>query len=244
MLVCLAFFAGLVRGYSGFGFAMLLSLGLLLRYSPAEAVPVALMLDVAASFSLWPSAIKAFHRPIGMRLIGGMLLAIPLGTAMLSHVPALWMTPLVGLFCLIGGVLVLWRPVVSAGPASSHMALPAGVLSGLAMSLASSGGPPLILYLLRSGLDPIRLRAVAVVFFAVTSTVSLLGFWLFDALHHSHASLALTLLLPALLGNLAGQWLCRRWPPVSLRWAVGGLLVVMSSIVLCSGLWKLYWYGG
>jgi len=42
MFTFIAFAAGLVRGYSGFGFAMLMALGLMLRLPPAEAVPVAL----------------------------------------------------------------------------------------------------------------------------------------------------------------------------------------------------------
>ncbi len=63
MFTLLAFAAGLVRGYSGFGFAMLLALGLLTRLTPAQVVPVALMLDLACSVSLWPAALRNFHVP-------------------------------------------------------------------------------------------------------------------------------------------------------------------------------------
>ena len=97
MFALLAFAAGLVRGYSGFGFAMLLALGLLTRLSPAQVVPVALMLDLACSVSLWPGALRSFHVPIGSRLIVGMLLAVPLGAGLLSVVPGAWMTPVIAL---------------------------------------------------------------------------------------------------------------------------------------------------
>ncbi len=64
MFALLAFAAGLVRGYSGFGFAMLLALGLLTRLSPAQVVPVALMLDLACSVSLWPGALRSSMCPL------------------------------------------------------------------------------------------------------------------------------------------------------------------------------------
>ena len=79
MVTFIAFAAGLVGGYSGFGFAMLMALGLVLRLPPAEAVPVALILDVAWSVPLWPSALRVVHGRVLGRLLAGMLLAVPLG---------------------------------------------------------------------------------------------------------------------------------------------------------------------
>ena len=60
MFTFIAFAAGLVRGYSGFGFAMLMALGLMLRLPPAEAVPVALILDV-------PGLLRMSPQPQGAR---------------------------------------------------------------------------------------------------------------------------------------------------------------------------------
>lgn len=58
MLMLLAAFAGLVRGYSGFGFAMILALGLLSVRSPADVIPVVLLLDLLCSAGLWPRALR------------------------------------------------------------------------------------------------------------------------------------------------------------------------------------------
>ncbi|WP_028241778.1 sulfite exporter TauE/SafE family protein [Stutzerimonas azotifigens] len=240
MFTLLAFAAGLVRGYSGFGFSMLLALGLLTRLTPAQVVPVALMLDLACSVSLWPAALRNFHVPIGSRLILGMLAAVPLGALLLSVVPAEWMAPVIALFCLLGGLTVLWRPpaVSTAGP-DGRGALPAGLASGLAMTMASAGGPPLILYLLRTGLDAARLRATAILFFVASSACSLLGLWALDVLGREHLALALSLLLPAVLGNLAGQFLHRRWQPLPMQVVVGVLLVAFSAASLVNGVMRL-----
>lgn len=233
MFLWMAFAAGLVRGYSGFGFAMLLALGLLTRLPPSQVVPVALMLDLACSITLWPAALRNFHVPVGTRLISGMLLAVPLGAWLLRLIPAAWMTPIIALLCLLGGLLVLYKPpAVPMGHTNTNGALPAGLASGLAMTMASAGGPPLILYLLRSGLSAAHLRGTAILFFVASSGCSLLGLWLFDIVGREHVMLAVSLLLPALMGNLAGQVLHRYWQPFPMRWVVGVILVLTSAAML------------
>lgn len=234
MFMFFAFAAGVVRGYSGFGFAMILTLGLLASLAPAQVIPVVLMLDLVCSVSLWPGALKTFHPRIGGQLIVGMLLAVPLGALALARLPEQWMAPVAAGLCLLGGVLVLARPAVSRLLAS-RWALPAGLASGLATAMASAGGPPLVVYLLRSGLPPARVRGTAIVFFAASSASALLSLWCLQALNHDQLSLAATLLLPALAGNLLGQWLFRR-KPLSLQRVIGVLLVLLSAATLLNSL--------
>jgi len=236
MFTFIAFAAGLVRGYSGFGFAMLMALGLMLRLPPAEAVPVALILDVACSVTLWPAALRAVHGRVLGRLLMGMLLAVPLGAWLLLWLPARIMAPLVAVLCLCGGVLVLWRPSI-ATPVGQGMAWLAGLASGLATTLASAGGPPLMIYLLRSGLDARQLRGTAVLFFLASSGAALIGLGVAGVLSGALWRLALELALPALAGNLLGQWLHPRWQPLSLRVLVGGLLVLLSVGSLLRAFW-------
>ena len=48
------FIAGVIRGYSGFGFAMVAVTSISLVISPARVVPLVLILEVMASISLVP----------------------------------------------------------------------------------------------------------------------------------------------------------------------------------------------
>lgn len=241
MFMLLAAFAGLVRGYSGFGFAMILALGLLSARPPVEVIPVVLLLDLLCSASLWSRALREMHGRLMVRLAAGMWVAVPLGVLGLSWVSGEWLAPAIALLCLIGAVLVLRQPqalIVAAEP-SLPAAFWAGLGSGLATALASAGGPPLMLYLLRCGLQPRVLRATAIVFFAASSATALLGMGVFGLLGTAHLHLAATLLLPALAGNLLGQWLQPRWQPFSLHRLVGVLLVALSALSLCNSLLKL-----
>jgi uncharacterized membrane protein YfcA len=237
MFIFLAFAAGVVRGYSGFGFAMMLTLGLLLSRSAAQVVPVVLLLDLVCSISLWPGALKTFHPGVGMRLIIGMLLAVPLGALALARLPEQWMAPVAAGVCLLGGVLVLIGPVAVEGQRvlPTFWALPAGLASGLATAMASAGGPPLVVYLLRSGLSAACVRGTAIVFFAVSSACALVTLALLQAMTGEQLSLAVSLLLPALAGNVLGQWLFRR-KPLSLQRLIGGLLVLLSAATLLGSL--------
>lgn len=237
MFMFLAFIAGAVRGYSGFGFAMILTLGLLSSLAPAQVIPVVLMLDLVCSISLWPGALKTFHAGVGGRLIAGMLLAVPLGALALARLPPAWMAPVAAGLCLLGGVLVLIKPAVREAPRvlSNRWALPAGLASGLATAMASAGGPPLVVYLLRSGLSTVSVRGTAIAFFAVSSAAALVSVWLLGALTREHVTLAISLLLPSLAGNLLGQWLFRR-KPMSLQRVIGVLLVLLSAATLLNSL--------
>lgn len=228
MLLILAFIAGLLRGYSGFGFSMVLALGLLTVTPPALAIPVVLLLDLLCSVSLWRGAGKTFHRGIGGRLLVGMLLAVPMGSLVLARVPEQWMAPLVALLCLLGGVLVLVRqPMPGGRPLTTRWALPAGLVSGLVTAMASAGGPPVVVYLLRSGLPAASVRGTAIVFFAVSDVLALASLWWLQVLSLEHLHLAASLLLPALAGNVAGQLLFRR-KPMALHGVVGTVLVGLA----------------
>lgn len=234
MLLLLAAFAGLVRGYSGFGFAMIMALGMLGSRAPTDVIPTVLLLDLVGSASLWRRALRDSHRRLTLRLVGGLSLALPVGVLALAWVPAAWLAPCIALVCLAGGVMVLRQSPEPFEDACTPLrpAFWVGLGAGLATVLASAGGPPLMLYLLRCGLTPRALRATAIMFFAVSSALALVLMGLSGVMGREHLQLAASLLLPAMAGNLLGQWLQPRWQPVSLHRLVGLLLVVFSAVVL------------
>lgn len=238
MLMLLAAFAGLIRGYSGFGFAMILALGLLAVRPPAEVIPVVLLLDLLCSASLWRRALHDGHDALAARLVTGMVVAVPLGVLAFSWLPGDWLGPLIALLCLVGGTLTLVLPqgAPAAHGQSVRPAFWVGLGAGLATTLASAGGPPLMLYLLRCGLSPLALRATAILFFAASSGVALLGMLVAGLVGIHHLQLAAVLLGPALAGNLLGQWLQPRWQPFSLHRLVGVLLVLLSGLSLWASL--------
>ncbi|WP_280338176.1 sulfite exporter TauE/SafE family protein [Salinicola acroporae] len=107
--ITLACFAGLVRGYCGFGFAMLMALGLMLFLPPLEAVPLALLLDLITSIGLWRRACRLADWPRLRRLLLGMLAATVVGVSLITSIPASPMRISIALLALAGALALLWR---------------------------------------------------------------------------------------------------------------------------------------
>jgi len=226
----LALLAGVVRGFSGFGYAVIVVLGLNLLLAPQAALATAILLDLACCLGLLREAAVQCHRPLLGRLSLGMLLALPVGLWAVSWLPPGVLSPLVGGVSLLGGVLLLvdW-PL----PQLAHrFSITAGLASGLAMTTASAGGPPLMLYLLNQPLPAAVQRATAILFFALCSAAVLLGLALGGLVTSSVLQMAAWMWLPSLLGNQLGQWLFQRYQPRGLRRWVAPLLVLMSLWVL------------
>ncbi|WP_280564456.1 sulfite exporter TauE/SafE family protein [Chromohalobacter sp. 48-RD10] len=231
----LALLAGMVRGYCGFGFAMLMALGLMLFMAPIQAVPLALALDLVASMGLWRRALRHADWPCLRYLLLGMAVTTLIGVWLLASVPAWPMRIVVALLAMGGAVALLCQRDAASAAHTTHLpgvTLGAGGASGLCMTLASAGGPPLMLYLLYRRMPPLAMRATAIVFFAASSSASLLGLGLAGALHIGTWHWAAWLLFPALLGNVLGQWRFERAPPRSLKTSVAPLLIGLSLWVL------------
>ncbi|QEL12684.1 sulfite exporter TauE/SafE family protein [Kushneria phosphatilytica] len=237
--MAIALLAGVTRGYCGFGFAMLVALGLSGFMAPVEAVPVALLLDLLAAAGLLQVAARHAHRRVLGRLVLGMLLAVGLGVWLLSRMPAAPMRMVIALLSLSGGMALLCRvgrrdvvPEEGRSATAGRWAIWAGGVSGLAMSMASAGGPPLMLYLLSTRLSTAQLRGTAIVFFAICSSCSLLGLGLSGVLGAGSLVWVGWLIVPAWLGNAFGQWLFHRAGPISLRYTVAPLLILLSLWML------------
>ena len=88
----IVFAAGMVRGFSGFGFSALCVAGLSLFVPPAQVVPPIFVLEVLASVTLLRGALKDADWPWLSWLALGNALFIPLGVALLAFVPCLLYT--------------------------------------------------------------------------------------------------------------------------------------------------------
>jgi len=235
----LALLAGGVRGYTGFGFAMTLALGLLWLLPPLQVIVVVLMLDILGALGLARRAWKAADRTLLARLVPAMFGMSLLGTLVMTSLPYHAAKLLISGLCLIGAVATFLPTglISRSRRRDKAMAVPAGAASGLAMAVASAGGPPLMLYLMHTTLDATQARATAIVFFIAASSTALFGYSFNGAVPLS-AFIMIGVLLPAaLMGAWLGQYCFHRFPPVSYRKSVSPLLIVMALWILVSELW-------
>ena len=189
--------AGLMRGYAGFGTAVLLAPIYSVLWGPRAGVPVMLMMELVVSLQLLPRAFKDADTRVMLPIGGAAALATPLGAVVLLTADPEILRRFIGGFVLVFGMLLLsgWR-YHGSRPLGLNLAV--GLSSGLLKGATGMSGPPVILYLLAGPEEAKRHRANLILFFALIAVVSILGPLWFGMI--TAAVLAkLLLLLPVLM---------------------------------------------
>ena len=165
--------AGVMRGYSGFGTAVILAPVYSLLWGPRAGVPVMLLMELMVSLQLLPSAMKEADRRVVLPLGGAATLATPLGAWILFTVDGEVLRRFIGGFVLVFGMLLMsgWR-YHGSRPLGLNIAI--GTLAGLLKGSTGMSGPPVILYLLAGLEEAKRHRANLIMFFATIAIVSVI----------------------------------------------------------------------
>ena len=229
------FIAGIIRGYSGFGFAMVAVTSMSLVLLPAQVVPVVLILEVLASFRLIPQVWRKIDWYSLRWLLTGSFFAIPLGVYFLATIPAEPMRIFISILVLIAAVLLLsgwaWRRM----PARP-LILTTGVACGLLNGAAAIGGPPVILFYLSSPAGVAVSRASIIAYFLGIDVISLVMASIQGLTTIETFRLTLIALLPLLLGITLGSRMFKNVNEKAFRKHVLILLIVLAMIGLTKGL--------
>lgn len=229
--------AGVVRGYSGFGFSALVVAGLSPFVPPGPLVVAVLTLEMLASARL-VGASSGMSDPAWQRaLLIGNFLFVPVGVAALVWLPPNELRWIVGAAMLLGAVSL--RITVNHGmPSTWGLRALAGAGSGLLNGLAASGGIVAALLMAATRPPPSILRATMIVFLLWISAYALLwsglmslvkgsSLWGFDALRW------ILILAPAMwIGMRIGTRAFDRASPQSQRVTVLNILIVTSGVGL------------
>ena len=236
--LAMVFLAAIVRGFTGFGFSIAAVPLLSLITTPAQAVPVVLLLQALVSLSGLRAALRVCDWRSLRVLALGALVATPLGAIGLARLPA---APVrVGIAAIVlAAVLVLGRGVRMRVAPRFARVLPFGLLSGLCNGLVGMPGPPVIAFYLASPVETGVARASMIVFFLLTALLALVPLGWFGMVGTA-ALLQAGLGAPLVwLGSLLGARLYRASPerhyrPVALVLlsVTAGLAVVRAAVAL------------
>ena len=211
-LICaaVACIAGTVRGFAGFGAAMIMTPVFSALYGPAVGVPLCLLLEIVVVLPLLPSVVRLVDwRRIGLLLVAAVV-GVPVGNLVLTRVapePMRWVISGI----VLGAVVLLasgWR---FAGRPRTATTLAAGVSSGFLNGLAGMAGPPIAFYYLAGDETVTRVRANLTTYFVFVDLVALTMFALRGLVDGSTGVQALFLTPAVVLGGLLGGRLFR-WP--------------------------------
>jgi len=163
-----ALVAGLARGFSGFGAAMIFVPIAALAVGPQRAAPLMLLVDMLGIVALTPAAwAEGDRREVGWLAIG-LGLGMPLGVAaLLTYEPltlrwAISLSILAMLALLISG----WR---FAAQPPRPVTIGVGMLGGVLAGVAMIPGPPGLAYLLGRQTEARRIRADFALYLAASA---------------------------------------------------------------------------
>lgn len=182
--------AGLVRGFTGFGSALIYMPLVSAVYSPQIAAATLLLID---SISSLPVSIRAIPqcnwREVTPVTIAGAA-ALPFGVAILVYLDPLllrWLIAVLVLVALAAGWRYHGKPTIAASAG-------VGVLAGVGAGAAQIGAPPLLIYWLGGQNSAATVRANIMVYFIMQGALSMIAY-LYSALLTAQA-----IVLSVLLG--------------------------------------------
>jgi uncharacterized protein len=233
--IACVFGAAIVRGFSGFGFSLLVITALSLVLPPVEVIASVLMMEIAASLHLMPGIWRDIHwRSLGFLTLG-QIIATPFGVWALASIPAGPMKLALAVFVLITVALLASGFALKRMP-SDTATTATGAASGLLNGAFGIGGPPVVLFFLSSPAGAAAGRASLIAYFFGTDVIAL-GWQAWAGLVTLDHVVKAALFLPALI---AGIWLGARGfkgvDPLRFRQAVLALLGAMALLIGVQGL--------
>lgn len=203
-----ALLAGIVRGFAGFGTAMIYLPFAGQVLSPFAALTTLIVKDLTAPLMHVPSAVRDGQPGVLFWLIAGAVCSVPIGVWVLSQVAAdvfRWGVSLVTLTMLVALISGLrYRGAITPG-----IGLSAGAAGGFLAGSVGLPGPPVILLYMSSTLPVSVIRATLTLYLILADVLLLAVFEWNGVLVRSALLLGAAMILPYLLGNWLGAALFR-----------------------------------
>jgi uncharacterized membrane protein YfcA len=170
-----AVLGGLVRGFSGFGAAMVMMPVLIAVLGPLAAVPTLSVMDSILTMPMAVRAARHCHwRPV-IALVVGSMVAIPLGIWALIILDPMLIRWIVSGFVLLAVILLAsgWR---YSKPVSLPSTAIIGGAAGFCGGLISLAGPIIVIFWLAGQINASRTRNNILTYFGFTGIISFLAY--------------------------------------------------------------------
>lgn len=231
LTVCAAFLAGSVRGFAGFGSALVLAPVLALAYGPTVAVPVMSVLQVPILYQVT----KIAMRETDWRRTGPMaataLVSIPLGAAVLKSLDPQVLR--IGISIIVLGLAAVMA--VGGLPRVGRTRtrdIVAATTAGAMGGATGIGGPPLVLYFLATAEPARQVRGDLSGYFLVTGVVGLATYFAYGLITVEALTIGSILAVPHFAGMSFGGFLFPRASEKTFRW-------IALTILACVGVGTL-----
>jgi uncharacterized membrane protein YfcA len=204
VLIIAAFAAGIVRGFAGFGTAMVFVPIAALVVEPIHAILIMMTFDLFGPIALLPRAWRD-GEPRDVGLLGmGAIIGLPFGIYLLTRLDPIVFRWLISLLAL--GFLVLlasgWR---YRNPLGAMMTGIVGVISGFLCGVAALPGPPVILSYMSSPRAPQVVRGNTMMYLFLVDIMTFAMFAIKGLITFIPLAIGVVLAVPYAIAGLIGQ---------------------------------------
>lgn len=234
-LILVVIIAGLVRGFAGFGSAMIIMPVASSVLSPVEAVIFLIAAELIGPLPNLPAALRDGTPGQAGLLALGALLALPMGLWALSVVDPVffgWIISIVVLV-LLRLVMVGWR---FRGTLTLPLTVGTGAIGGFMNGFAGMPGPPVIMLYMASTLPVAVIRANFLLYLLALDLLMVPILLAMDLMVWKIALLGLLAGIPNLVANMIGARLFD--PDAEVIFRRVAYIVILASAILGLPLWK------
>jgi uncharacterized membrane protein YfcA len=231
VLFVIVFVAGIIRGFLGFGSALLTVPALSILYGPAQAVVIGVLIEIPTSLGLLPVAIRDSERRTVWSMLFTFVVFVPVGALLLKAVnPEIMKIAISVLVLIMVGIIALQDRMILF--LSRLGTLFAGAVSGVAQGMTGMAGPLFVTALLARGENAILTRGNIVALAGGLIAISVISFWAVGLITKAIIIYAMLATPSILLGVWAGSVLFYRLSRWNLRAVVLVFLAITAVVTL------------
>lgn len=228
--------AGIVRGFSGFGSAMILAPIYASVFGPVTAVPAVLALEALISLPLLKSSVNSAQYDTVFRMFVAAIAGATLGMGIAATLPINAVKAIVAYIVLVFAVLMAFQKPGSelSLPVTKPLKYVAGGASGLFGSISGMTGPPAVLLMLNSNASPLSIRATLIIYFMLIDFSLVIGYGLMEKQFHLEwLGLVVVSLIPMTVGSWLGGYLLQFASERLFRNLTLSMVALAAIISLC-----------
>ncbi len=231
----MTFVAAAVRGLTGFGMAIILVPLLGMIIPPAQAVILAILLQVLIGPVEIGKSLKNCERPSTLIIAAAAVTTTPVGLWLLT-VTTPDVARLIIAAIAIAAFLLVIMPKSPHGRPGLALTIGTGITAGILTGFAAMPGPPVVPYYMQGSVTPQTARGSMMTVFFATSIAGTLASIASGMTNIAVLSMTAILLGPMLLGNYLGGLAFGKINPVIWRSSVAVLL----GIAGLSAVWRAW----
>ena len=209
VVAAVALIAGVMRGFSGFGSALVVVPVMAAVFGTRLAIPAAVAVHLITSVQLLPGAARDcdWARVVPLSVAGSA--AIPVGAwVLVTQDPELLRRVIAGLTIFFAIVMLRgWR---YSGRTRGWAMAVVGAIGGLITGAATIGGPPVVMFLMAGPYRAAENRAAIILYFCFTQAVAIAMYWAGGLLVWQVLGICILVTPTLMVGTWMGQRLFRR----------------------------------